>query len=264
MRKLAILIMVISFVVAANVFSQNLMNKADSLWEERGETFNINTMIADSSNIDLAISLYKQIAKGVDCPEKEAAVWKLIRAYYYKGKYTTTDKELKKKIYDHGKELGEEQLKVFPDSPGMNLFTAIVWGVWGEEYGILAAARKGVAGKIKDLCEKTIELDPKFDEAGGYRVLGRVYFKAPKIWPILRWPSKEKAVEILKKSLDIAPDNLTSKQFYAEALYEQDQKEKAISIMNEILAAKEICEGVAEDAVIKNEVKATLKEWQEK
>jgi len=245
-----------------NLYAQNLLQQADSLYEKRGENFDQAKLIADSTNIDQAIALYKKVIETATGKEKEAAIWKLMRAYYFKGKYTTTDSELKKKIYDLGKDLGEKGLKEFPESVGIHLFSAIVWGVWGEEYGIFKAAKQGVAGKIKKHCEKVIKLDPNFDEAGGYRVLGRVYFKAPKIPFILGWPSKKKAVEILEKGYELAPQNLTTKQFLAEALYSQKQKERAIKLMKEILEQQGVVEGIAEDAVIKHEVKATLAKWE--
>ncbi len=263
MRTIKFLFMFTLLLSVSALFAQNLMQQADSLWDMRGEGFEHETLLADSTNINQAISIYKEIINNATGSEKEEAMWKLIRAYYFKGRYTTHDSELKKGIYDLGKELGEEGIKEFPDSPGVNLFLAIVWGVWGEEYGIFAAARKGVAGKIKDLCEKTIELDPEYDDAGGYRVLGRVYFKAPKIPLILGWPSDKKAVKILEKAYEIAPDNLTTKQFLAEALYSRDQKERAMELMNEILATSEVSEGAAEDAIIKKEVKEKLAEWSE-
>jgi len=262
MKKIFMLLFFFLIIVSSKICAQNTISQADLLWEKRGDIFNPETLLADSTTINQAISLYQNIIKEGTGFNKEEATWKLIRAYYFKGNYTTHDSELRKKIYDLGKNLGESAIKEFPDSPGVNLFLAIVWGVWGEEYGILAAAKKGVAGKIKDLCEKSIDIDPEFDEAGGYRVLGRVYFKAPKIPLILGWPSKKKAVEILQQALKIAPSNLTTKQFLAEALYSQDQKELAIKLMKEILATQEIMEGVAEDAVIKSEVKATLAEWE--
>ena len=262
MKKSFALLVVFVLFFSLNLLAQGLMEKADEYWDKRGENFDTAKLLADSAQINQAIELYKQILTNAKGQEKEEATWKLIRAYYFKGKYCTTDKEMKKKIYDLGKDIGENALKEFPNSAGINLFTAIVWGVWGEEYGILAAARKGVAGKIKELCEKSIKADSKFDGAGGYRVLGRVYFKAPKIWPILRWPSKEKAVEILEKGYKLAPENLTTKQFLAEALYSQGKKVRAKKLMNEILNATGVHEGVAEDAVLKNEVRNTLKEWQ--
>ena len=258
--------MILSFSIillfAFNLPAQNLLHQADSLYEMRGEVFDEAKLIADSTNINEAIEFYKQLIETATGAEKEEAIWKLIRAYYFKGKYTTDNTELKKKIYDLGKELGEVGLEEFPESAGINLFSAIVWGVWGEEYGILKAARQGVAGKMRQLCEKVIELDPNFDEGGGYRVLGRVYYKAPKIPLILGWPSKKKAVEILEKSYEIAPHNLNTRQFLAEALYSQKQQERAIELMKEILAEENTIEGIAEDAVIKHEVEATLAEWE--
>ena len=262
MKKITAFLVVFFLVCAGCNFAQDSISDADSLWEKRGESFDQNTLIADAANIDQAIDIYKKIVDTASGAEKEEATWKLIRAYYYKGKYTVQDSDTKKKIYDQGKELGEVAIKEFPDSPGINLFLSVVWGVWGEEYGIFAAARKGVAGKMRKLCEKTIELDPEFDQGGGYRIMGRLYFKAPKIPFILGWPSKKKAVKFLEKSLEIAPDDLNTKQFLAEALYSQKQKERAVELMKEILATEEVCEGVAEDANIKSEVKAILAKWE--
>ncbi len=262
MKRLLFLSIIFVLVSFFSLSAQNLLQQADSLYEMRGEVFDQTELIADSTNINQAIELYKEIIATANGAEKEEAIWKLMRAYYFKGKYTTNDSEMKKKVYDLGKDLGKVGLDEFPESVGIHLFSAIVWGVWGEEYGILKAARKGVAGKIKDHCEKVIELDLNFDEAGGYRVLGRVYFKAPKIPLILGWPSKKKAVEILEKSYNIAPKNLNTRQFLAEALYSQDEKERAIQMMKEILVETDTIEGIAEDAVIKHEVKTTLAEWE--
>lgn len=262
MKRITLIVFGIMLLFVLNLSAQNLLQEADSLYDNRGEVFHQDKLIADDTNINKAIDLYKKVIETASGAEKEEAIWKLMRAYYFKGEYTTNDSETKKKIYDLGKELGETGLEEFPESVGIHLFSAIVWGVWGEEYGIFKAARKGVAGKIKDHCEKVNELDPNFDEAGGYRVLGRVYFKAPKIPLILGWPSKKKAVEFLEKSYKIAPKNLNTRQFLAEALYSQDQKERAIQIMKDILAETETIEGIAEDAVIKSEVKATLAEWE--
>ncbi|HEX9970846.1 MAG TPA: hypothetical protein VGD14_02135, partial [bacterium] len=218
MKRLLILAFGFVLLLSLNVFAQNLLQQADEFYGKRGDVFDNTKLLADVANIDQAIKLYKQAVESTTGAEKEEATWKLMRAYYFKGKYTTSDSETKKKIYDLGKELGKVGLEEFPNSVGVNLFSAIVWGVWGEEYGILKAAKQGVAGKIKDLCEKVNEIDPNFDEAGGNRVLGRVYFKAPKIPLILGWPSKKKAVEILEQGFKIAPQNLNTKQFLAEAL----------------------------------------------
>jgi len=262
MKHLLILSCVIAFTVI-NLQAQSALQQADSLYAKRGENFNASTLLADPANIDQAITLYKKAVESTTGKQKAEATWKLIRAYYFKGHYTTNESEARKTIYNLGKDVGEQAIKDFPDCPGVWLFTAIVWGVWGEEYGILKAAREGVAGKIKEYCEKVIELDPKFDHAGGYRVLGRVYFKAPKIWPILRWPSNDKAIELLRKALELDPENLITRQFLAEVLYKEDQEQEAIKLMESVLAASNTYMGVVEETVVKAEVKQTLAEWKE-
>ncbi|MBN2092399.1 tetratricopeptide repeat protein [candidate division KSB1 bacterium] len=259
MKKIIYAIVLIAFVTTLS--AQSLLEQAESYYEKRGEKFNAATLLADATNIDQAIKLYEQAMNQLQGDQKAEATWKLIRAYYFKGRYTTKNTDEKKKIYDLGKNIGEKGVTEFQKSPGVFLFTAIVWGVWGEEYGILKAAREGVAGKIKEYCEKSIELDPNFDEAGGYRVLGRVYFKAPKIPFILGWPSTDKAIEFLKKANQIAPKNLTTKQFLAEALYKKDKTQDAMKLMEEVLAEKELIDGIVEDTVVKDEVKKTLADW---
>jgi hypothetical protein len=242
-------------------FGQSLLEQADALYALRADGFNAQQLLADSAAINSAIQKYQEALATDNGSQKEEITWKLMRAVYFKGHYTTKDSEMKKAIYSQGKQIGDIGLKEYPNSAGINLYSSIIWGVWGEEYGILKAAKEGVAGKIKECCEKTIEIDSTFDSAGGHRVLGRVYFKAPKLWPILSWPSKSEAVKILTKGLKIAPDNLTTQQFLAEAMYSQGQKDGAIKLAQGIMVVSDVREGIVEDAFVKNEVKKLLAAW---
>ncbi len=259
--KRSLLICMISFCVTGWALADNLINVADSLYNHRGNSFNPETQLADSAIIDSVISLYKISIEEPAGKSKEEAIWKLLRAYYYKGNFTTNEKDLKKEIFDKGKNLGVESLNEYPESAEINFWTAVLYGVWAEEYGKLKAAREGAAGKIRDYCEKVIELDSMFADAGGYRILGRVHFKSPKIPLILGWPSKEKAVEYLERAVALAPDNLFGKQYLAEALYERDQKQRAISLMQEIVVSDNTELGVAETAQVKREAAVKLSEW---
>lgn len=242
--------------------ASDLLGEADSLYELRGETFNPKTLLADETDIDAAIGAYIAALEQLSGPEKEEAYWKVLRCHYFKGNYTTRDKEIRKAIYDEGKDLAYVALEEYPESAGINLWLAVLWGVWAEEYGKMKAAKKGVAGKIRKLCEKTIELDPNFNDAGGYRVLGRVHFKSPKIPLILGWPSKKKAVSYLEQALEIAPDNLYTRLYLAEALYKRKQKDRAIELVRVILNTEDIVTGIVEDANIKKEAAEDLAAWE--
>ena len=61
MRKITIALMVLALVFCTNIFAQDLFKQAESMWEKRGEVFNQETLIADSANINEAISIYKKI-----------------------------------------------------------------------------------------------------------------------------------------------------------------------------------------------------------
>jgi tetratricopeptide (TPR) repeat protein len=181
-----------------------------------------------------------------------------MQCYYYKGNFTTDKKELKKRFFQKGIELGNKSLKNYPDSPGIHFWLGILWGYWSEQVGLLTAGRKGIAGKIRNQAEALIRIDDTFADGGAYRTLGRVHFKAPKIPIILNWPSKDKAIFYLKKAYAINPDNLFTKQYYAEAIY-SIEPEKAIKMMQEIIRVDHVVHGIAEDAFIKKEAAHFLK-----
>ena len=135
----------------------DLVVEADGFYDLRATGFNAGTLLASATNIDKAIELYRAAIKNTSGPGKEEAIWKLMRAYYFKGKYTVSDRKARKAIYDRATEVGAEGIKEFPESAAIHTWMAVIWGVWAEEHGVLKAARKGVAGKIKTHCEKAIE-----------------------------------------------------------------------------------------------------------
>ncbi len=255
------LLVLLVLIVAVPLMANTCVFKADSLYTLRAEGFNRETLLADTTNINKAIRLYTKALENAAGEEKEFISWKLMKAYYFKGHYCTNDNDLKKEIYDRGIKVGEKGLEAFPESVGLHLWTGILWGVWGNAYGKIAAARNGVAGKIREHAEKVIEMDATYYDAAGYRVLGRLHFAAPKIPLILGWPSKKKAVEYLEKANEIAPNHIVQTKYLAEALYERDQKERAIELLHHVLKMGDK-EGVVESAVTKSEAMALLEEWE--
>ncbi len=242
-------------------FAGDLIAEADTFYNLRAQGFNEETLLADSTNVDKAIPLYIKAIENSSGAVKEEAMWKLVQAYYFKGGYATPDRDTRKAVYDKGKEIAAAGIKEFPESAALHVWMATIWGVWAQEYGTMKAARQGVAGKIRDHCEKAIEIDEKYGEGAGYRVLGRLHYEAPRIPFILGWPSKKKAVEYLEKSYEIAPHNPFTKQFLAEALYKQDQKARAIKLLEEILEKGDTSLGIVEYAILKSEVTEILRKW---
>lgn len=260
MKRMIALFLVLVF--ALPLVANTCISKADSLYGLRGKDFDAETLLADTTQIMKAVRVYSKALENAEGAVREEIAWKLMKAYYFLGEYCTHDNEVKKEVFNLGIEVGKKELEEFPESVGLNLWSGVLWGVWGNAYGKVAAAKKGAAGKIRQYSEKTIELDKHFNDAAGYRVLGRLHFAAPKIPLILGWPSKKKAVEYLEKANEIAPNHIVTTLYLAEALYARDQKERAVELLNKVLSMGEE-QGVAEAAVAKSDAKGLLEEWGE-
>jgi hypothetical protein len=185
-----------------------------------------------------------------------------LQAFFFKGLFTTQDVHVRRKIYSTGIEIGERFLPEFPQSVALHCWLGILWGYWGEVHSMTASARKGVPAKVRYYAEKTISLDSTFLDGGGFRMLGRLNFKVPKIPPFLNWPSKKKALQWLQKANAIGPDNWYNKLYLAEVLLNQNQIEPAVALLHEILQSSGIHHDVAIDAYIKKQARILLEKYQ--
>ena len=164
MNKPAIILLTLCVLPLA-ALAGDLLQEADSLYDLRGEIYNPETLLADPANIEAALDAYRSSLEELTGPEKEEAYWKLMRCYYFKGNHTTADKEARKAIYDEGKDIGYQALEEYPESAGINLWLAALWGVWAEEYGKMKAAKKAAYKNLNIDCipvrRSTIQKDLK-------------------------------------------------------------------------------------------------------
>lgn len=187
---------------------------------------------ASPDNINKAIEHYK---KSNQEPEKYIG---LLKSYEFKGSWTPLRPEQQKELYKKGIHLGEEKIKVYPQSAGIIYWYLANLGRWGNSIDIATAAEKGILNDIRDLSLKVIKLDPGYHQAGAMRLLGAIHLQAPPIPFVLPWPSKKTALDLLKRAYTIAPQNAANAYFYSKALIETDQESSARAILNR-LAKKE-------------------------
>jgi tetratricopeptide (TPR) repeat protein len=90
---------------------------------------------------------------------------------------------------------------------------------------------KLIASVVKQ-AQRAAAIDERFDDAGPLRILGKIYITAP-TWPV-SVGSPEKAVEVLKRAVTIAPVPL-NRVFLAEAYFHDEEHEKAELILREAL-----------------------------
>src|SRR5258708_29761376 len=101
-----------------------------------------------------------------------------------------------------------------------------MWAEWSRAYGVIAAIREGAAAKIRDFETLSSLIDEKVRYGGGYRALGRLHHKCPRIPLVTGWVSGRKALDYLEKAYRINPQRKFNRVFYAEALYDLDSSRR--------------------------------------
>jgi tetratricopeptide (TPR) repeat protein len=194
---------------------------------------------ADPREADLAIQAYRRARAA--SPSDLDALAHLLRALHFRGAFCGADLPSRKKIFDEGRLLGQAAvdqlekgvearsaaerlaaLRATPGAAGAYYWTAAHLGQWALARGTFAAARAGVAGRLRTLADTVIALDPALEEGGGYRLLGRLHHQAPRIIFVTGWVSKTKAIEYLRKSYALGPTNPVTWFFLGDALLDGD------------------------------------------
>ena len=218
-------------------------------------------------------------------PDSLEARWKLLRALYFQGEFVLDDNDARLTLFERGREIGDvgrrqieqhyglpdDALEMEPqevaDAIGQDSLAAEIffwssthWGLWGRYRGKIAAAKQGVATKIRKFAEIVILLDETIQNAGGHRVLGRLHAEAPKIPLVTGWISRDKAISELRRAHELAPGDLLTKLFLAEALLEfrPEKKAEALEILQTVAESEPSETWRVEDTKTIEDAKALL------
>jgi tetratricopeptide (TPR) repeat protein len=235
---------------------------------------------AKAAPVDAAIAAYQR-AVNAD-PNDLEAHWKLLRAYRFKGAYTTTTLPQKQQVYDAAKSAGEKAVAVayrktgtsvkssekqvadasrkVPGAAEVFLWDAVIWGEWGLAYGKMAAARQGAADRIRREATIAHLASPRIEDGAPSRVLGRLHDMTPRIPLVTGWASSKEAVRFLHESLRIGPDNKLTMVFLAAAMVSNDSstKPQAIQILQGVVNSPLDPQYPVEDAAAVEDAKALL------
>lgn len=269
-RVLWVLSVLYVVLVLSPLAAQDSLAAGDAAWARRAEGHQGGH--AAPGPINEAVAAYERAVK--EQPERLEGYWKLLRALHYKGEFTTDSKEAKQKVFGRGKEVAEaafdrlarrtagsrakldalapaqaaRAVAGVPEAKPLFLWSAVHWGLWGDVFGRLAAARQGVGDRVRRDSEILIALDERYEDGAGHRVLGRLHTLAPKVPFVTGWVDRDKAVAELRKAVAIGPDNLDNHLFLAEALLEHHSAKaaEAREILRRLLARKPVPELVVE------------------
>ena len=246
----------IIIIILSVSFSQSNLGMGKLFYDNR-EQGRIE-LVASIKSIDEAIRIFEKEVK--EFPKSKEAVEYLLKSYYYRAEYATTNVEEKKSFFDKGKALGLGYINKYPESIEFRYWYLANLGGWAKVYGILTAAREGVADQMKIHAEKIIEMDSNYKNGGGYYLLGAVHYKSPYIPFLLSWPDNDDAIKFLTLAVETGNAELTQLNYLAQALHKDGQVDKAKVLLNRVINAEPNFENLIEDLNYIQEAKELLKD----
>lgn len=288
MRPLNVLLLRLAFVpfvlVPALLSAQapDPVTLGDAAWARRAEGHQGGR--AAAGPIGEAVTAYERAVR--EQPARLEASWKLLRALFFQGEQVAQSNADKQKVFGHGKQVAEaavdrlaqkaggrakldamspaqaaKALAGAPEAAPVILWAGVHWGLWGDAFGRVAAARQGVGDKVRRYAETGIALDENYDEAAGHRLLGRLHDLAPKIPFFTGWIDHDKAVTELRRAVALAPANFLNQLYLAEAILDHQpaKSAEAQEILRKLIAKAPRPEWVVEDEKALAEARERLK-----
>jgi len=243
--------------------------------------------VADRGEIAAATRAYETSSEAADSAE---ARWKLARALIFQGTYTEIEPSARQAVYEKARRVSEDGVRIVerrakrsgakdfdllsaldiattsrkdPDAAPVFYWAAVSWGQWALARGKEEATKLGAAQKIRDYATILVELDPGFEDGGGYRVLGRLHDQAPRIQGETEWVSREEAIRNLRLAMKADPTNFANRLYLAEALARGAAAElaEAVRIAQGLVSDAPSPTRLVEELRIQTDAAADLRSW---
>jgi len=266
---------------AADVSALDAIARGDAAYERRSEGH--EGLLAQRPPIAEAIQAFQE-ALAAD-PTNHAARVRLLRALFFEGDYVLEDRESKLEVFTRGQKLGEDGISMLlagtdfdrrgekdfdrlvehlasePSAAGVYYWTAVHWGVWGRHRGKIAAAREGVAGRVRDYARMVNALDGDYDGGSGHRMLGRLHAEAPKIPFVTGWIDRNTAISELEIARSQSTESLTL-VYFIEALldFAPARRDEAMALLRDLVERHQGPFESVEDARAMADARALLEE----
>jgi len=181
----------------------DLIQKGDGLFIKRD----------NPSNLSNSYKIYKSAL--LKESKNAEILWRLTRWCAW-----VANNSLKKNLINEGIEYAKKAISINPLCYQAHYWLGILYGLKADQNNPLISLF--LVNSIKKEMNEVIKLKPDYDSGGAYIVLGRTYFKMPKIIG----GSSEKAKEYLEKATKYKPVNPISLLFLADLYISKGEKEK--------------------------------------
>jgi hypothetical protein len=178
------------------------------------------------------------------------AAWKLARVAYWLGGHAPEPE--RRGYLERGVQAGRAAAALEPKRPEGHFWLAANMGTLAESFGLRNGLR--YRGPVKQALETVLRLDPAFMNGSADRVLGRWYFRVPRLFG----GSNKRAEEHLRASLKYDADSTISHFFLAEVLLDEDRTDEARAELQRVIDAPLSAEWAAEDQEYKARARTLL------
>ena len=174
-----------------------------------------NAAYADGRFVEAA-----DIGEALGTSEGYALAAKSLAIYAH---YEASEEEFRE-VVDRAIRMGEEAIGADPNNAEAHYQSAHAVGRYAQRVGAFTALREGLAGKIRDLLEAALAIEPDFVDAmlalGGWHAdLDAEGFIARRMYG----GSKEEAVILFERALELAPESKVVLHAYAIRLPRLDE-----------------------------------------
>ncbi len=114
--------------------------------------------------------------------------------------------------------------------------SAINWGAWSRNAGLLSAVRQRVANRIHRYTLVTIALEPECEEGDAFRFLGRLNAELPRVPFASGWVDREESIPLLERAYAVAPANPGNRLLLALTLLDlaPERDEEALDVLKQV------------------------------
>lgn len=222
-------------------------------------------------------------------PASLEAHWKLLRALYFAGYFATQEKQKRLDLFDRGREVAENGILLLADqvSDGKRLeefdpdtlrsrleptdilhsdvarlyfWSAINWGAWSRDVGLLRAVYQGVANRLYQYTLITITLEPDYFEGGAYRLLGRLHAELPRVPFVSGWVDREKSIPLVEHAYATAPAEPGNRLLLALTLLDlaPERRLEGFALLKQVDELKPRASMRIEDLAVRKEARKRL------
>ena len=127
----------------------------------------------------------------------------------------------------------EQLVQRHADAAEPLIWQGIILSTWAGAKGGLGAL--ALCKQARQSLEAAIKINPAALDGSAYTSLGSLYYQVPG-WPV-GFGDDDKAEELLKKALALAPDGIDANFFYGDYLMDQGRYGEAIAVLEHAAAA---------------------------